>query len=38
LGAGDAIIFEADVPHTYANPGSVETVMYLVMTCAEPVG
>lgn len=38
LGVGDAIIFEADVSHVYANPGSVETVMYLVMTYAEPVG
>jgi transcriptional regulator with XRE-family HTH domain len=38
LGVGDAIIFEADVPHVYANPGSVETVMYLVMTYTEPVG
>ncbi|HZN95454.1 MAG TPA: XRE family transcriptional regulator [Myxococcales bacterium] len=38
LGAGDAIIFEADVPHTYSNPGTVETVMYLVMTYAEQVG
>lgn len=38
LGAGDAIIFEADVPHTYANPGTVETVMYLVMTYAGQVG
>jgi len=38
LSAGDAIIFEADVPHVYTNPGSAETVMYLVMTYAEPVG
>ena len=37
LGAGDAIVFEADVPHTYVNPGSVETVMYLVMTYSEQV-
>jgi mannose-6-phosphate isomerase-like protein (cupin superfamily) len=35
LGAGDAILFEADVPHTYTNPGDHETVMYLVMTYAE---
>ena len=32
---GDAILFEADVPHAYRNPGEVETVMYLVMTYAE---
>ncbi|HEY8212008.1 MAG TPA: XRE family transcriptional regulator [Myxococcaceae bacterium] len=38
LGAGDAIVFEADVPHTYTNPGSAEAVMYLVMTYAQPVG
>jgi transcriptional regulator with XRE-family HTH domain len=36
LGAGDAIYFEADVPHEYANPGDVETVMYLVMKYADP--
>lgn len=29
---GDAIHFEADVEHSYKNPGSVETRMYLVMT------
>lgn len=38
LGAGDAILFEADVPHRYENPGSVEAVMYLVMTYAEKTG
>jgi transcriptional regulator with XRE-family HTH domain len=31
---GDAIHFQADVPHEYKNPGDVETVMYLVMTYA----
>lgn len=31
LDAGDAIVFEADVPHTYRNPGDSEAVMYLVM-------
>jgi transcriptional regulator with XRE-family HTH domain len=36
LGPGDAIYFEADLPHEYANPGDVETVMYLVMKYAEP--
>jgi transcriptional regulator with XRE-family HTH domain len=38
LKAGDAIMFTADVPHTYNNPGSVEAVVYLVMTYAEDVG
>jgi transcriptional regulator with XRE-family HTH domain len=38
LGVGDAIIFEADLPHTYRNPGSSEAVMYLVMTYADSVG
>lgn len=38
LATGDAILFEADVPHTYRNPGSVEAVMYLVMTYAETIG
>jgi transcriptional regulator with XRE-family HTH domain len=35
LGAGDAILFEADVPHEYENTGSGEVVAYLVMTYAE---
>ena len=35
LEAGDAIVFEADVAHTYSNPGPKECVMYLVMTYAE---
>ena len=35
LETGDAIVFEADVPHTYANVGTKECVMYLVMTYAE---
>lgn len=38
LGTGDAILFEADVPHVYRNPGDTEAVMYLVMTYAETVG
>lgn len=38
LGAGDAILFEADVAHQYRNVGSVELVMYLVMTYAEKTG
>ena len=35
LGPSDAIFFEADVPHEYANPGDVEAVLYLVMRYAE---
>jgi transcriptional regulator with XRE-family HTH domain len=34
LATGDAILFEADVPHSYRNPESVPVVMYLVMTYA----
>ena len=34
LAAGDAIRFEADVPHEYHNRGRGEVVMYLVMTYA----
>ncbi|MET0410934.1 MAG: helix-turn-helix domain-containing protein [Polyangiaceae bacterium] len=32
LSQGDAVHFQADVPHEYRNPGDTETVMYLVMT------
>jgi transcriptional regulator with XRE-family HTH domain len=35
LDTGDAIVFEADVSHVYANPGRAEAVMYLVMTYAD---
>jgi quercetin dioxygenase-like cupin family protein len=35
LAQGDAILFEADTPHQYRNPGDVECRMYLVMTYAE---
>jgi transcriptional regulator with XRE-family HTH domain len=38
LATGDAIVFEADQPHVYRNPGSAETLMYLVMTYAETIG
>ena len=38
LQAGDAMVFEADTPHVYRNPGGTEAVMYLVMTYAEAVG
>ena len=32
LETGDAILFEADVPHAYVNSGAADAVMYLVMT------
>lgn len=35
LETGDAIVFEADVPHSYINVGGSDCVMYLVMTYAE---
>jgi transcriptional regulator with XRE-family HTH domain len=35
LVTGDSILFEADVPHQYRNPGDTECVMYLVMTYSE---
>ena len=38
LEAGDSILFEADTPHAYRNPGRVEAVIYLVMTYAEEIG
>jgi transcriptional regulator with XRE-family HTH domain len=38
LACGDAMLFEADVPHVYRNPGAAEAVLYLVMTYAEKVG
>jgi transcriptional regulator with XRE-family HTH domain len=38
LATGDAIQFEADVPHEYQNPGGREAVMYLVMTYADKLG
>ncbi len=34
LDTGDAVIFEADVPHVYRNPDAKEARMYLVMTYA----
>ena len=37
LSTGDAIFFEADVPHSYRNPGSGPTTMYLVMSYANRV-
>jgi transcriptional regulator with XRE-family HTH domain len=35
---GDAIMFQADVPHAYANLGQTEVTMFLVMTYVAPVG
>jgi len=34
LGSGDAILFEADVPHSYTNRGDKPAVAYLVMSYA----
>jgi len=36
LEMGDAIVFEADVPHAYTSVGRGPCVMYLVMTYADP--
>jgi transcriptional regulator with XRE-family HTH domain len=38
LNPGDAIVFEADVPHSYRNVGDDGATMYLVMTYAESIG
>jgi transcriptional regulator with XRE-family HTH domain len=38
LEPGDAILFAADQPHSYRNPGDEEAVAYLVMTYVEPAG
>ncbi|XXX74328.1 XRE family transcriptional regulator [Sorangium sp. So ce134] len=38
LATGDAILFEADVPHQYRNPTKLEVIMYLVMTYVEKTG
>jgi len=35
LDEGDAILFQADVPHVYRNVGTSEATMYLVMTYAQ---
>ena len=35
LERGDAVVFIADVPHSYVNPGNEECWMYLVMTYAD---
>ena len=38
LSPGDAVVFQADAPHSYRNAGDVEAIMYLVMTYADSVG
>lgn len=38
LAEGDAIVFEADVPHSYRNLGVDEAIAFLVMTYVEAVG
>jgi transcriptional regulator with XRE-family HTH domain len=38
LAEGDAILFEADTPHSYRNAGPGEARMYLVMTYVEMIG
>ena len=38
LAEGDAIVFEADVPHSYRNLTDEEAIVYLVMTYIETVG
>lgn len=38
LQEGDAISFQADVPHEYENPSDEEALLYLVMTYPERVG
>jgi transcriptional regulator with XRE-family HTH domain len=38
LGTGDAVVFQADVPHTYGNTSDSEAILYLVMTYPETVG
>lgn len=35
---GDAILFSADVPHLYENPGPDEAVLYVVMTYPNEIG
>jgi transcriptional regulator with XRE-family HTH domain len=37
LREGDAILFEADVSHSYRNPQPTEALLYLVMTYVEPI-
>lgn len=37
LGEGDALLFEADTPHSYRNLGHAEAVLYVVMSYSEIV-
>lgn len=37
LEEGDAILFDADTPHTYRNPGDTDAILHLVMAYVEPV-
>lgn len=37
LETGDAILFPADVPHLYENPGDEDATLYLVMTYANEI-
>lgn len=37
LALGDSIIFDADSPHSYENPGEEEALLYLVMSYAARV-
>lgn len=38
LQRGDAIVFDADAPHRYRNPGPEDALYYLVMTYTDSVG
>lgn len=38
LSEGDAILFEADVPHSYRNLATEEAILFLVMTYVETIG
>jgi quercetin dioxygenase-like cupin family protein len=37
LAQGDALLFEADMPHSYKNRTNEEAILYLVMIYAEAV-
>jgi transcriptional regulator with XRE-family HTH domain len=37
LGEGDAVLFHADVPHTYRNMSGIEAILYLVTTYLEEI-
>jgi transcriptional regulator with XRE-family HTH domain len=38
LATGDSVYFQADVPHSYRNPGRDKAVMFLVMTYPTTIG